>query len=78
MEKSDVKENNLHLVAYSDSFEGICSALELKKHLFTIPSKPDWIPYRTSYYKNSWGFCKTFSAIKGFHEPFKVKIKVRR
>jgi aminopeptidase-like protein len=48
---------NLHLLNYSAPVQAIMSLSELKPHLFTLPDKPDWIPYRTSYYQESWGFC---------------------
>lgn len=53
----DFKDSNLHVVNYSSPVRATMSLADLKPHLFTIPEKPDWIPYRTSYYKESWGFC---------------------
>ena len=53
----DFNKSNLHLVNYSVPFRGRMSLDELRPHLFTLPEKPDWIPYRTSYYSESWGFC---------------------
>jgi aminopeptidase-like protein len=53
----DFQKSNLHLVSYSVPIKERMSLAELKGHLFTVPDHPDWIPYRTSYYKEDWGFC---------------------
>jgi aminopeptidase-like protein len=53
----DFKKSNLHVVSYSVPVKKKVSLEELKAHLFTLPEHPEWIPYRTSYYKESWGFC---------------------
>jgi aminopeptidase-like protein len=53
----DFQRHNLHVVNYSVPVNRKMSLSELKPHLYTLPEKPDWIPYRTSYYKETWGFC---------------------
>jgi aminopeptidase-like protein len=53
----DFQKCNLHVVNYSTPVRATMPLSELKSHLFTIPENPDWIPYRTSYYKEDWGFC---------------------
>ncbi len=53
----DFLKCNLHVLNYSMPVHRTMSLNDLKPHLFTIPDHPDWIPYRTSYYKEDWGFC---------------------
>ena len=55
----DFKKSNLHILNYSIPVKKKISLQELKKHLFTLPKHPDWIPYLTSYYDENWGFCIT-------------------
>lgn len=53
----DFQKCNLHVLNYSAPVRATMRLGELKPHLFTLPEKPDWIPYRTTYYKEDWGFC---------------------
>ncbi len=59
----DFKQSNLHVLNYSIPVHQRMSFSELKEHLFSIPEYPDWIPYRTSYYKESWGFCLAHNSL---------------
>ena len=45
------------MVNYSVPVQRKMSLAELRPHLHTLPEQPDLIPYRTSYYKENWGFC---------------------
>ena len=53
----DFTASNLHVVGYSVPVRTRMSLAALREHLHTLPDQPDLIPYRTSYYKEAWGFC---------------------
>ena len=53
----DFQAHNLHLMSYSLPVKKKMSLVDLRPHLFTLPDHPEWIPYRTSYYQENWGFC---------------------
>ncbi len=55
----EFRKSNLHVVSYSVPIKTRMTLDDLKKHIHTLPDHPDWIPYRTSYYNENWGFCLT-------------------
>jgi aminopeptidase-like protein len=64
----DFRTNNLHVLNYSVPVRATLPLAELKPHLFTLPDHPDWIPYRTSYYQENWGFCLTHRQMTAMEE----------
>jgi aminopeptidase-like protein len=52
----DFAQSNLHVVSYSTPIDRWMSLAELRPHLYSLPEHPDWIPHRTSYFKEDWGF----------------------
>ncbi|HKP97247.1 MAG TPA: DUF4910 domain-containing protein [Fibrobacteria bacterium] len=64
----DFRASNLHVVGYSTPVRATLSLAELKPHLHSLPDHPDWIPYRSSYYKEAWGFCLSHRQLQSLPE----------
>lgn len=61
---ADFKVNNLHVVNYSEPVDSELSFEELEPHLHYKKELPDAVPYITSYYKKTWGFCISYEQFK--------------
>jgi aminopeptidase-like protein len=64
----DFHDSNLHVLNYSAPVHARLSLTDLKEHLYSSPEKPDWIPYRTSYYNENWGFCLSHNQLLALPE----------
>jgi len=65
----DFATHNLHVVQYSTPVDRTVGIDELRRHLHAIADRPDWIPYRTSYYSEDWGFCLSQRQFAGLSDP---------
>jgi aminopeptidase-like protein len=64
----DFQESNLHVLNYSVPIHKTLPLAELRNYLFSLPDYPDWIPYRTSYYRENWGFCLAHRTLQTLEE----------
>ena len=64
----DFQQSNLHVLNYSSPVKATLPLGELRPHLFTLPDHPRWIPYRTSYYQENWGFCLSHNEMLALEE----------
>jgi aminopeptidase-like protein len=73
----DFHVSNVHVVSYSQPVQEKMTFGKLKSHLHYLKDLPEAIPYRTSYYKNDWGFCLNYYQYKALEKdggPFEVVI----
>ena len=73
----DQAAHSLHVMSYSEPVRATLTLGELRPRLHTLMDRPDDIPYRTSYYNRSWGFCmrhRTLEALQDADGPFEVLI----
>jgi len=64
----DFQQNNLHVLNYSVPVHDTMPLDQLRPHLFSLPDHPNWIPYRTSYYKSNWGFCLSHNQLQALED----------
>ncbi|NWG52251.1 MAG: DUF4910 domain-containing protein [Hydrogenophilaceae bacterium] len=64
----DLGASNLHVINYSAPAAGRALLSELKPRIHTLPDKPSAIPYVTSFFQETWGFCMAQAALDALPE----------
>lgn len=73
---ADFGQHPLQLLGYSVPFSGKMPYSELKEHIFTLHERPDAVPYRTSYYRERWGFCLAHTWLKAIEEEGEFEVHI--
>ncbi|MGC9405568.1 DUF4910 domain-containing protein [Streptomyces sp. DZ1-3] len=71
----DFAASSLHVLGYSVPVSATMTLAELRPHLHTLPDRPAWVPYRTTYYERAWGFCLAQDTLDAMPEgEYEVRI----
>jgi aminopeptidase-like protein len=60
----DLEDSPLHVLGYSTPVDTTLPLEALRDHVFTHPTDPELVPYRTSYWEERWGFCMSRSRLE--------------
>ncbi len=72
---ADLRRSSLHVLGYSVPIAAKLSLSELRPHLHALPEHPDWIPYKSSVYREDWGFCLSQRALDALPDgEYEVRI----
>lgn len=71
----DIEDDHLHLVAHSIPVHERMTLTQLRPRLHTLPDRPEWIPYRNTFFNRDWGFCLSQHQLDTLDEgPYDVVI----
>lgn len=70
----DFQQCNLHVVSYSVPIHKKMTLADLKPHLHSLPDYPTWIPFRTSYYRENWGFCLSHKQLSELPDGVELEV----
>jgi aminopeptidase-like protein len=72
---ADTASSNLHIMGYSEPRQGDFELRALSGRLHSLPGQPSVIPYRTSYYTRTWGFCLAHDTLSAL-QPGKYTVEI--
>lgn len=72
----DLARSPLHVVGYSVPVSRTMTLAELRGHLHTLPDQPELVPYRTSYYGDTWGLCLSENTLRGLREDEEYEVLI--
>jgi aminopeptidase-like protein len=71
----DAADSPLHVVGYSVPVDATMPLAALRPHLHSLPDRPGLVPYRTSYWEETWGLCLAHEVLEGLPDgEYRVRI----